>query len=149
MAKTKAELIEEATGRGIDLEGTETVEQLKTMLSRDEDGDPAPKPMPDPVAVSKAKLEAAKTALVEAEADHKRVVAENTPAEEQADPDKHVLVDNGGTGSYGIMEVPAGIACPCRERALLLPGLGNVEHVGEQIVMKDNKPIVVWTYRKM
>jgi hypothetical protein len=95
----------------------------------------------DPIAVSKAEVDALKLMLAEAEAQHKVVVAENTPPEPQPDYETEILVDLNKTGDYSIMKIPVGY--DPRDRSIVIPGFGLVEHCTERVVGDK----LVWCYR--
>lgn len=98
----------------------------------------------------------AKSAVADAEAAlreaKEKEVAAAEAAKPQPDPHKEVLIDLGATGNHSIVAIPADSALNsdglCRERSLTVSGR-RVEHTGEQIVIKDGKPYVVWVYREM
>lgn len=57
MAKTKAELIDEAKGKGLELTGDETVADLQKLLKEDPEPEPEPEPeaAPEPEQPTKGK----------------------------------------------------------------------------------------------
>jgi hypothetical protein len=126
MAKTKADLIEEAQERGVVLTGDETVEDLKALLKSadEEEGDAPPEPVAEP---------------------------EPEPVDPD-DPEKHIYLDYGASGSYVREDVKPG---ELRERRIsrvvkvqgkhdLVPRnvTVNLEHV-------DDSPDGCWRYRQM
>lgn len=154
MAKTKADLIEEATAAGIPLTGNETGADLRALLKDTDaqDGETAaPVEIPaTEVAVSEtAKAVAdAKVVLDKAAADHEeaKVAHAAATAPPKPVPGTHLLIE----GSESPVLIPGVAVEGALQRRVLINGV-NYEHVSDRVVTDEAGAVVgtVWVYRRM
>lgn len=144
MAKSKADLIEEATKQGLTLTGDETAADLRKLLNdvNEGDGEDTPQgPTVEEQAVTDAaaRVAAARKVLDEAIVEHDAAKAAHAETVRQPDPEFGVHYQIEGNSSRGVLPKEFGGQYPYR---LTLDGQ-NYEHVS------DHPVTGAWIYRQM